>query len=336
MQKLELIQKVFAIGASILGVLSALAFFLVPGADENRLRYFTIFLVRNGIFDLVVLAAAFGFGWALLHLVRGVLAGEFSDGLPWTARQHRPAVVWLGVLAIAIVLLAVPARHLLRARWLYWSQLSREAYAHHDRTRVARLARTGRIGQAYTQANRTYAVLKTESEQDDFSGILQSLAARVSRAQSAKGENSPAAARSWNPIAQPERYFELAEAVRLNPEERAAADALGLMYSNLIRDALPADARAVCSPSAVAPPRRTVSQLEAEIRIQRLKASGDNASGVSACVRSLRVRWALDRVGCILAISHRTRQPFTTDEEDAWSPAALQECRGVALEGVYI
>jgi hypothetical protein len=336
MHKLELIQKVFAIGASVFGVLSALAFFVVPGADEIRFRYFAVFLVRTGIFDLVAFAVACGLAWAMLQLVRRALAGEFSDGLSWTAHQHRPAVVWLGALAIAIGFLALPTFHVLRARWMYWTQLSRPAYAGHDLARVTRLAGTGRIGQAYTLANTTYAVLKSTPEQEDFSGAVVSLAARVSRARSLKGENSPAAARSWNPISQPERYFELAEAVRLNPEEYAAADALQIMRASLIRDALPADARAVCSPSTVSPRRRTVSPLEAEIRIQRLKASGGTASGVSDCGQSLRARWALDRVGCILAISHRTRQPFTNDEEDGWSPATLPECRGVALEEVYL
>ena len=336
MRKLELIQRVFAIGASVVAVLSGLAFFVVPGADEIRFRYFGVFLLRSAIFDLAALAVALAFGWVMLRVASRALAREFGTGIPWTAPRHRPIYVWLGLVAIAFVLLRKPAHQLLRARALYWTQLSRPAYATRDLARIGRLARTGRVNQAYTLASTTYRVLKDTPEEYVFAGVMESLAARLSRARTLRRELSPASARSWNPIAQRQRYFELAEAVRLNPEDYTAADALGMMRTGLMEHGIPADARALCSPTAVAPQRRTVSPLESEIRIQNLKTATEVSSGVSDCVRSLRARWELGRVGCILAISRRTRQPFTRAEENSWSLGALPECRGIALEDAYI
>jgi hypothetical protein len=335
MRRLEVIQRLLAMSASLFALLGTIAFFLVPGADELRTRHFVVFLVRSGLFELMVLAVLCALAWAALRLTRNVLAANFSPDVPWTARQRR-VVISLALLGIGAAFLAIPAYFIGRARWLYWSQLSRPAYAMRDLGRITRLARTGRTGQAYSVAATANGVLKGTPQEDLFSGLVTSLGTRMARARELKGDMSASEAHMWNPLAHRQRYFELAEAIRLNPEEFAAAEALRIMRTGLIENALPADVRALCSPSAGSPQRRTLTVLESEIRSEELKAAGSTPRATERCVNSVSAPWALARVGCLLAISRRAQQPFTKTEEDSWTIASLPECRGVALQDVYL
>jgi hypothetical protein len=288
----------------------------LSGTNPAQFLPLLVFLLGQASVELAAVAGLVLLGYVIRHAIWK--PGEEYGG-------KRAAQVIMIVLCLTLV---VPMYYLARARKYFWTRLARDAYALKYIARVDDLDRCKRVQDAEELANHIAVSLKGTSYEIALKARISELGLVIERAESLRGGRSVGLARAWNPVANRRAFFELAEAVRLNPQNAAAADILAKLVERLTGDAIKEDVESLCR--AAPGELRGASAPLLEMELRRIELS--SASDCAAARPKLERAWALPQVGCILAISRQARAPFDPAAAAGWGIDRLPECKAVEAE----
>jgi hypothetical protein len=230
---------------------------------------------------------------------------------------------------VAIMLCATlvfPIYHLGRARKYFWTRLARDAYALRYISRVDDLDRCKRVQDAHELASHIAISVKGTSYERALNGRISELGLLIERANALRGGRTAGFAKVWNPVADRQTFFKLAEAVRLNPQDAEAADILAKLVQRLTGDLIKADVETLCGAGSGEMRGVSAPRLELELRRVELNGAVDCAGAQSKLERA----WSLPQVSCILAVSRQAFAPFDPASAVGWSIEKLPECKAAA------
>jgi hypothetical protein len=289
---LERIKKLLDVLTPILILTWLLLIVVLPRAGEQQRAHFILFIARQSAFDIAVLSAVslLAWFWVRQGMPRGA-ASAYPGSLP-------SVLIVFSVRVVLPLTLLIPLFFLLKARAFYWRDLPRQAYATHYRAVSGDLATRGQLDESYRVSALAYSTLRETPQNDLLFDWVQALGGRVKRSEELSGDVSQASMVNWNPMRDRRLFFELAEAIRVDPERRTAARAL-----RRVADALPGllenDTRATCGPTRDSRQLRTLTLLEWEIR-QNAFHLPLSRQDEERCRSSIYGMWNLDQVHCLI------------------------------------
>lgn len=308
------LSKIVGTASAVLILGARLLFPNLSGTDPAQFLPLLVFLLGQASIELAAVAGLVLLGYAIRYTIWK--PGEEYGG-------KRAAQVVTIVLCVTLV---VPMYYFGRVRKYFWTRLARDAYALRYISRVDDLDRCKRVRDAHELANHIAVSVKGTSYESALKGRISELGLVIERAESLRGGRTAGFARAWNPVANRQAFFELAEAVRLNPQSAAAADMLAKLVERLTGDAIKKDVESLCGAGAGEIRGASAPRLEMELRRVELSGAADCAAARSKLERA----WALPQVDCVLAISRQARAPFDPASAVGWSIDRLPECKAVA------
>jgi hypothetical protein len=321
-ERIELLSKICTIVLAVIGAALAV---ILPGSSPGRALHFGVFLLREATLDLgAILGVSFLFwmaawsGWMNFPVQSKVLL------------RRRAWIAWFVCLILMVAIIG-PIFFFVRARTYFWLRLSGRVYAEQHLKLIDDLARTGRIRQAHQTTVAAVDMMKNSEYEPYFSERVSRLSLLIERSDSLATLPSAFQSSRWNPVSGREEYFRLAEAVRIDPQNYAAAEVLEEMVRTITKVATPKDERLLCGASVVGAVQRpnSVSVLEGIVLEQNIRQAGGCYKG---SIPALREMWALDRVGCVLGVSRAARVPFDASIAEHWDIAIVEDCRGLVGE----
>jgi hypothetical protein len=333
--QLERIDKVAALVATLLAAATGIARFLLSAAESTRVENFALYLVSQAWLDgglLLCLYAAYRWFRRILADVRVEYGG--AAALETLIARHP---VQLLLLVSAFVMLLSPLYFLVSGRHYFWTALVQTAYVETYKERIDRLAATGKVQDASILASRVAATLGDEAEGYYLTGRVEQLQHAVDRSAALTNDSSEA----WNPITQRDRFFRLAEAIRLNPQNYVAADRLRQMLT-AVRENLQRDLDSICDKDFALNRFKGRIRSLLEAQVQRIEAS----SGGECLPGPAWESWGIHTITCLLYLSDSTKagnerqgcqeKPYSFWENlpDQWEPAPIVD-QEAAEESVW-
>src|SRR4051812_25114941 len=233
MLSIDKIGTLLKVGGLLYALFVGIAAYLVSkGVDD--VSHFGLYLIGQTWVELAVV------------LICYLIYRQHSENVAkiWSVVRSHPAALGarnyfgLGMLLLSFVVFATAGYALLRARIEFWGGECRAAYANRNSERIVELIAAGRIGDAYKLAKTTHDALSGSSESGYVDHRLNKLTGAIQRSEKLTKQIAGGA---WNPITERSAYFGIAEAVRVNPQNYAAADKLRAMLGPLTATYLPAD-----------------------------------------------------------------------------------------------
>lgn len=309
--------KIVGTAAAVLILGARLLFPNLSGRDPAQFLPLLVFLLGQASIELAAVVGLVVLGYAIRYTI-------WKPGAEYGAK--RAALVVTIVLCVTLV---VPMYYFGRVRKYFWTRLARDAYALQYISRVDDLDRCKRVQDAYELANHIAVSVKGTSYESALKWRISELGLVIERADSLRSGRTAGFARAWNPVANRQAFFQLAEAVRLNPQNAAAADVLVKLVERLTGDAIKKDIEALCGAGSGEEIRGASAPL-LEMELRRVELGG--AADCTAARSKLERAWALPQVGCVLAISRQARAPFDPSSAVGWSIERLPECKSLAAD----
>lgn len=317
---LERIKKLFDVLTPILVLAWLLLVVVLPQAGEQQRAHFILFSVRQAAFDIAVMSTVSVLVWF------GLRRGPFRVSRSSYPNAPPSVVLAFAVRSVLPSTLLIPLLLVLRARAYYWRDLPRLAYATHYRAVSGELARTGQVDEAYRVSALAYSTLKETRDRDELFNWVQGLGGRVHRSEDLSGDASEASLAAWNPIRDRTLYFELAEAIRIDPERRTATRALK-QVANALPRLLENDVQTTCGSVRDSRRLRTLTLLEWEIRQNRFRPPLSQQDE-ERCRSSVYRMWDLEHVNCLILRSESSALTAVVedDPERARTSARPRSC----------
>jgi hypothetical protein len=301
---LDRIKKFLDIIAPFSVVLWLLIVLALPKAGQDERAHFILFLVRQSTFDVTLFSIVAVFFWLVLRSELRARAGKYHVALRFDPTE----MLSTGLRGLLLTTLVIPLFFIVRARAYFWRDLTQISYAAQYRDLAAKFSEQGRPEDAYRISSFVFSALKGTPQEDRLRVPVQRLGVRVRRSRELAGAASTATIRRWNPIRDRRQYFEIAEAVRVNPQRIPAAEALRLI-AEALPQALEADAEMTCGARRDNRSLRTLSRLEWEIRQSAFPLSERTPTQEVACRESVYRMWKLQQVKTLLQTSEMTELP---------------------------
>lgn len=209
--------------------------------------------------------------------------------LPAAFRSRK--LIW-----VALVV-AGPAGWYAVERYGFWTTRSYSSYYLAYEPTIGRLIQDFRVSDALTLSKLIAKNMGSRVGESVLNDKLVELDSRSTRAAVLRNSAVRSQRQSWNPIAEPTRYFALMEALRLNPQEYGAGRLLKSFVIGLTDSLIPMDRKTVClekEPSQA----RTLNILDAQALIA-------SPLSVQECEAAVSFRWRTDVAVCLVAISAR-------------------------------
>ncbi len=312
----ETLIKIVGTASAVLILGARLLFPNLSGRDPAQFLPLLVFLLGQASIELAAVAGLVLLGYAIRYTI-------WKPGEEYGGKRAAQMVT-----VVLCATLLVPMYYFGRVRKYFWTRLARDAYALQYISRVDDLDRCKRVQDSHELANHIAVSVKGTSYESALKGRISELGLVIERAESLRGGRTAGFARAWNPVANRQAFFELAEAVRLNPQNAAAADMLPKLVERLTGDAIKEDVEALCGAGSGEIRGASAPRLEMELR--RVELSGVTDCG--AARSKLERAWALPQVGCVLAISRQARAPFDPSTAAGWTIDRLPECKAVPAD----
>jgi hypothetical protein len=292
---------VATVAGLVFSAASFIAWALLPKDGSPGTKVFALYLMKEAFPDVIVLTALYG----LVRLGRRSIALRTMLRNPLTTLRAQSGGLELRQVASALLLVGVALTivfhgfYLFKARSYYWRALVGYGYVERAAYRVDELAGSGRVVDAFRLASETNHVVGQAAGSGRLRRRLLFLQGRIERSDELYSSYTNLDVQQWNPVTQDAAYFAYAEALRLNPQNYAAAEALTAMAKRLDRD-LQSDASSLCRGHG---PFRTLSVLASEdfsVDTSRGRCQEDATSQLSGL-------WKQYDVDGLLKASLRTR-----------------------------
>ena len=314
--------NVWKVVVAVAGVAILVAQILLQTDDPGGVRQFAIYLVAHTWQEAIVVAVLYSVFWLIL---------KQRKAFPRLARLRRDrAAVASAVCILALgISLLWPLYLFTRARFYFWTHLTRKAYVEEHRAEVHSLLEEGRPAEAFDVATKISGAFKGTPEARYLDTAVRTL--QIINERSGQLSQAAPGTAGWNPISQRKLYFQVAESVRLNPQNYGAADILKEMVQK-IENGLKIDEASICTSGGNLAAFRgwTTALVEAEAR-------WTEAGSVEACPSVFRRRassaWQLERARCLIAASDHTRLPAAKRVRGNALLASLPACRPYTDEG---
>jgi hypothetical protein len=303
------IERAIAIAGTLPLVGSTLAWLLsITTQPDETAANFYLFAAKESWFETMCLFGVLCAFWWRTTLWSGAMTLN-----TWFEKQSSDLVVrvlLLGVIALLALRLGTDVGDVVRARHYFWTRLAAAAHSQQMVTNVEVLARSGRTRDALAAAEVSLPAVRSEYQR---SRVLRRVARLKGLVERSNSLMPPDHWSHWNPVSDRPMYFELLEALRVDPQNYAAADKLREVVPNLVKD-IHEDVNTICGSSGALGNFRGRSTTYLEAKIHWM-----TVGGTSACRTledQLRAAWAVSAAWQVLSRSDTTRRPLSADE---WS-----------------
>lgn len=238
---IEKAARFFAATAAVVAALAAsatlVAQFTISTGDEADLRRFFLYQLGQARFDFLCLFALAILGRLLFgsEAVRTFLTSPLAMLRTSQGGLH---LYNCAAMAFGLMLLASLVGNgvsLIRTRGVFWTDLVQRSYVETVLADVDRLARSGRVHDAYALAGQGRRVLSHESDQSRIDNRFSDLSIRVELSRRLSQRHRRLSAEAWDPVTQRSAFFANAEAVRLDPQNFQAVELLDNLYGRVVK-----------------------------------------------------------------------------------------------------
>jgi hypothetical protein len=323
MGSLSKIEKIIGVLAAVYGLAAAAAQLLLLRNQGRSPVLFALFLCGQSWVEGALLGGAvvtciickryFGSFYNALAAISNSLRLQRS---PLLSLKNLCRLLSFGLL----FLFAEQTVLFIRYRTFFWTQVAKKAYIVHYEEIIDGLGRVGRTEDAFNLLEYIMDTSGTASESASLRTRLLQL--KVIRERS-KQLTRFADSGPWNPVTQRQSFFELAEAVRLDPENYEAATRLRVESNLLDQKFLPSDLQAICGSGGQLANINRFATAFLEARLFWIQEGGK-----PECIHALqklRETWNLDSVGCILAVSDYTKLPYDSATSLKGEPVCVKD-----------
>jgi hypothetical protein len=278
---------------------------IVIAERPSSVTHFALYLLGSAWVEVVFLIGVYLLYRIIRFLGPRIILTFRTATFGWHRKTAR--ALSLAIASLLCVLLAVglttAVYFLATARVTFWTELTKKAYVQKYASRIDALAYSGRITDAYRLTQAVVKSLGDSSESQLLHRRLSKLQAEYLWSESLGARSS---GQAWNPITQRRYFFYLVEAVRINPQNYAAADMLKKQTSQ-IKQFLKIDATGICRSSGKLAnfSGKATSNLEFQLRWQESGSNCDEAES------HLERAWEIASIEKILRLSEATRAPLS-------------------------
>lgn len=312
MVQLERILKLVSFGGVVLGLAVGASRLILSGGESGSVDHFALYVLSQTWLELVLVASLY-VGAVAIRKVIPAIRREFGPAFrveEIVTKYPVQIVLWM----VLAVMLIAPAFFFVRARTVFWRDLVRRSYVETYKLRIDQLAAAGKVQDALNLTERVAANLEDDAEAYYVTDRLLTLRIAVERSAQLTKQVSG----SWNPVTQREEFFQLVEAVALNPQNYIAADRVRNMWGT-VETYSAQDVRQICANTSLADfSGWTRSLLEAKVHVAESESPGECISRADL----IRESWRSTGVSCVLRLSDSTRAGASPAPRCADSPTS--------------
>jgi hypothetical protein len=235
----------------------------------------------------------------------------------WFEDMLKPHFLAPALLSVVlVVILSIQLFYLARARRYFWTYLCITAYVENYKLQIDQLAAAGRITDAYNLNVLVMQMLPNRPEREYVERRRAALKARTTwSTKLVEGRTF----RTWNPVTQRDSYYRLLEAIRINPQNYAAAEMMKQLIAPLENQYIKDDLNSLCGTNGNVDNFKGFATPRVEAKYRWSEIGGNGEAGCRRQLDDMSSAWNLRHAHCILRVSDATRLPFVKPDHPSKS-----------------
>jgi hypothetical protein len=318
---LDRLEKFLKISKSVLAVVAAIAALIVASQSEARHTRFTIYVMSRMWIELTLICSF----WCAYLIMRKLLGSLKRDDVSpgWGEFRDRRLLGFAVVAVVISAMLLPPLVYVCYARYRFWTSQIIRSYAEEVREKVDDDIAQGKLDSALNKIIIARDNLTGTAQENRLNSRRSLLGVAIDRSM----KLNLATTDEWNFVTQRDRFFALAESVRLNPENSDASDHLSQKLHALL-NYLGTDASAICSSTQIPTTfsGKAVALIEARVLWNR---HGTSTKCLDQVQSELYDGWGIEPISCLVKQNALIRQDvghvqldprICPDGKDFWTP----------------